>query len=270
MVVSYLQIRLLITVSLFNLVMLEFSVPVFFLMLGAAVLGFLIAWVWIKNKMEDLLKDYIDQQENLLQSQSNYQDLLGHSNAQQAEKEKLIQKIDDKQVELARLQVHNKQLKEDKDFLFGEMNALREKKSKEISLPRQITGELASLKSQIDELTQEKENWREKYMIIRDANDEHIAQISALNIQKTDKENELEKEPSPMGKIDWREEFQQMQLELNKKLQNYQDSNKKLRGEYEEMKEHYIHELRNYAKTHENLLSELNSLKKNKTSDPSE
>lgn len=246
--------------------MLDFSVPVFFLMLGAAVLGFLIAWVWVKSKIDEQEKKFSKQQDHLLEYQGNYQDLLGHSNSQQAEKEKLIQKVDDQQIELARLKVQYKQISEDKDFLQNELNELRKKKTKTVELPRQITGELASLKSQIDELTQEKENWREKYMIIRDANDEHIAQISALNIQKTESEVDTDNK----GKIDWREEFHQMQLELNNKLQKQLDANRKLQSEYEEMKNHYLTTLKDYAETHKELVSEINELKKSKKRDPSE
>ncbi len=243
--------------------MILFSMPVFLLMLGAAILGFLIAWTWIRTKIDQMQGNMMNQQEQFLSLQQNYQDLLDHSNARQGEKEKLIQKIDNQQLQLAQLKVIHKQLKEDKVFISQELEDLQKKKSKGLALPRQITGELASLKSQIDELTQEKENWREKYMIIRDANDEHIAKLSAIG-KDSGIEEELEEPNINTSKIDWREEFHQMQLQLNQKLQEYQDANKKLRREYTEMKEHYLEETKEQKNNIEKGGNAIESLEKKK------
>lgn len=248
-----------------------FSVPVFLLMLGAATLGFLIAWTWIRNKIDQVQGNLIRQQEQFLALQQNYQDILDHSNSRQGEKEKLIQTIDNQQLQLAKQKVLHKQLREDKAFLSKELNNHRKKKVKDINLPRQITGELASLKSQIDELTQEKENWREKYMIIRDANDEHLAKLSAIgkSADHLDEEDKSENN-NTRGKIDWREEFHQMQLELNQKLQEYQDANKRLRQEYQEMKAHYLEELKLEAQKTAQLNQEIKTRNQKNKSDQSD
>lgn len=252
--------------------MMQFSLPVFLLMSGAAVLGFLIAWIWIRNRIDTMQTTIVQHQEQFLKLQAKHHELLEHSNSRQGEKEKLIQKIDDQQLKLAQRKVQNKQLTEDQAFFAKELKTLRAKKNKNLTLPRQITGEIASLRSQIDELTQEKENWREKYMIIRDANDEHLAKLSAISKDSEIPEEETSEKETPNApeKIDWREEFHQMQLELNKKLQANTDASRRLQSEYDEMKEHYSEKLSSYAKDNETLNQELAHLRQQKNSDPAE
>ncbi len=219
--------------------MIWFSMPVFLLMLGASVLGFLLSWVWVGNKLDRLHQNFLQQQDQFQQVQHQYHDLLEHSNSQQGEKEKLIQKLDDVRHQMALYQEGQKKLEEERLMYRQELQSLQKRKSKQ-SLPRQITGELASLRSQIDELTQEKENWREKYMIVRQANDEHLAQLSALG-----------KQQDQPDKIDWREEYHQMQLSLNKKLDELKEAKQRQRREYLEMKQHYAQELENVRREKE-------------------
>lgn len=221
--------------------MIWFSMPVFLLMLGASVLGFLLSWVWVGNKLDRLHRDFQQQRDQLSASQHRYRDLLEHSNGQQGEKEKLIQKLDDLRQQLARYEDSQQRLEEERSLYRQELQALQKRRVK-ATLPRQITGELASMRSRIDELTQEKENWREKYMIIRQANDEHLAQLSALG-----------KQAEQPDKIDWREEYHQMQMSLNKKLDELKETHQSQRREYLEMKQHYDQEVARLQREKEQL-----------------
>lgn len=70
--------------------MLQLAIPVFVLMAGAALLGFMVAWTWRKLAIQSLQSELIQVKNVNYQIESERQNLVQHANLLQSEKESLL------------------------------------------------------------------------------------------------------------------------------------------------------------------------------------
>ena len=95
--------------------MLQLAIPVFVLMAGAAILGFMVAWTWRKLIIQTLESELVQVKNVNYQIESERQNLVQHANLLQSEKENLL--------------VYQSELDEEKKILTEHLESLTNEKT---------------------------------------------------------------------------------------------------------------------------------------------
>lgn len=144
--------------------MLQLAIPVFVLMSGAALLGFMIAWTWRKLAIQSLESELIQIKNVNYQIESERQDLVQHANLLQSEKESLLQYQSELNTEKKKLTKHLDTLSAEKIRL---ENLLRQNKSNgsySVNQEKLITlkKDLATQRTEIEDKEKEIEQYRQR------------------------------------------------------------------------------------------------------------
>jgi len=95
--------------------MLQLAIPIFVLMAGAAILGFMVAWTWRKLAIQSLESELVQVKNVNYQIESERQNLVQHANVLQSEKENLL--------------VYQSELDEEKKILTEHLESLTNEKT---------------------------------------------------------------------------------------------------------------------------------------------
>ncbi|MEM9823265.1 MAG: hypothetical protein AAF985_19445, partial [Bacteroidota bacterium] len=170
--------------------MLQFALPVFLLMLGAAFIGFLISWAWRKQKIDELKAEVYRLNSvcrRLEQEQANF---FTHSNNLQAEQEKWIVLQQKQEAHIKQLTTDNAHLRNEKELLLEEYNRHRLEfkgnKNDQHKLVKRIKQLNALLHRQEDEIGK----WKEKYDALMEIKVESDQMLQKLHNYRVDDEKQ--------------------------------------------------------------------------------
>ncbi len=148
--------------------MLQLAIPVFVLMSGAALLGFMIAWTWRKLAIQSLESELIQIKNVNYQIESERQNLVQHANLLQSEKESLLQYQSELDTEKKNLTKHLDTLNAEKLTL---ENLLRQNKSNGSNTVNQeklvsLKKDLAIQRAEIEDKEKEIEQYRQRIAVL--------------------------------------------------------------------------------------------------------
>ena len=143
--------------------MITYALPVFLMMLGAAFLGFLLAWVWSRNLSSESNSVNVGLLESKLSTlQTDYEKVLEYSNNFHKEKKDLVGENEMLAIQLQQIKTEVTQLENDKSILLQEYRNQEDVDTQ----GRQATDneeEIQALRVQVTQLNQELVNWKNKH-----------------------------------------------------------------------------------------------------------
>lgn len=144
--------------------MLQLAIPVFVLMSGAALLGFMIAWTWRKLAIQSLESELIQIKNVNYQIESERQNLVQHANLLQSEKENLLQYQSELDTEKKNLTEHLATLSAEKIRLENLLHQNKGNGSNSINQEKLTTlkKDLAVQRAEIEDKEKEIEQYRKR------------------------------------------------------------------------------------------------------------
>jgi len=143
--------------------MITYALPVFLMMLGAAFLGFLLAWVWSRSLSSESNSVNVGLLESKLSTlQTDYEKVLEYSNNFHKEKKDLVGENEMLAIQLQQIKTEVTQLENDKSILLQEYRNQEDVDTQ----GRQATDneeEIQALRVQVTQLNQELVNWKNKH-----------------------------------------------------------------------------------------------------------
>ncbi len=227
--------------------MLQLAIPVFVLMSGAALLGFVVAWTWRNLAIQTLRSELIQIKDVNYQIESERQNLVQHANLLQSEKERLLRYQSELNEEKKGLIVHLDTLRAEKITLENllrnnknngsnkinqeKLSALEKnlaiqrkeikKKEEEIQIYRQQP-EVEELKERFkNKYAEKKKKWEEKYRSL------HFKLLKVARERDELKKGIVPVEPSQNLSIDKKEKSLD---KIKRKFSEWQDRSHNIHG----------------------------------------
>lgn len=159
-------------------------------MLGAAIVGFLIAWVWRRVKINELNSE-VNQlniiRQNLEQEQVR---LFAHSNQLQSEREKWLTTQDQLNSLVDQLSSKIAHLKHEKEMVLEEYNRFRLEMTGNKKNQNKLIKQLNNMNEFLTNQEQELLSWKEKYNVLLEIKEESDEMLKKLSNYREDNEEE--------------------------------------------------------------------------------
>lgn len=170
--------------------MFQFALPVFFLMLGAAFIGFLICWAWRKQKIDELNNEIYRLNAVCRRLEQEQINIFAHSNNLQAEQEKWLNLQQKQKILIEQLTADNAHLRHEKEMLLDEYNRHRLEFKGNKSNQNKLIKRLNQLNELLHRQDQEIGNWKEKYNALMEIKIESDQMLEKLNNYRVDDEKQ--------------------------------------------------------------------------------
>jgi len=170
--------------------MFQFALPVFFLMLGAAFIGFLICWAWRKQKIDELNNEIYRLNAVCRRLEQEQINIFTHSNNLQAEQEKWLNLQQKQKLLIEQLTADNAHLRHEKEMLLDEYNRHRLEFKGNKSDQHKLIKRLNQLNDLLQRQEQEIGLWKEKYNALMEIKVESDQMLEKLNNYRVDDEKQ--------------------------------------------------------------------------------
>ena len=159
-------------------------------MLGAAFIGFLIAWAWRKQKIDELREEVYRLNAVCRRLEQEQVNIFAHSNNLQAEQEKWINTRQKQIALIDQLNADNAHLKHEKEMLLDEYNRYRLEFKGNKKNQTKLIEQLNKLNSYLHQQEKEIIEWKKKYQALMEIKVESDEMLKKLSNYREDNEKQ--------------------------------------------------------------------------------
>ena len=137
-------------------------------MLGAAILGFLICWAWLREKIGQYKKEKKQQMHVSKKIETEQHNLIVHSNTLQAQQKKLIHERQQDHIRLNEMSTTIAHLKHEKELLAEDFKNYKTTVSNNQTASSGYISEIDELKNHLLQKDVDISKWKNKYQMLLD------------------------------------------------------------------------------------------------------
>ena len=189
------------------------SILGFFLMFGASCLGFVIAWLFQKQKLVAIQANQQKKQRAYDRLREEYDVLLKHSNSLQAEKNKFHEDTEYLNNKLREQKELSYQLEADKEFIFKEYEQFRLSVKDKLESNKQVLTAFEQLKEKNQKVKLKTDKWRVKYHEVLTSLQKVESEFRAVKKQRDHLQEKLETtKPEQTSVFEWESNYKELKL----------------------------------------------------------
>ena len=160
--------------------MLSSALPIFFLMLIAALLGFLIAWTWRRVQLQQFKREAARKEMVSKNFETERFNLIAHSNSLQANQKKMIESRNETIEKVAAMETTIAHLKHEKELLIEEFRNYREVVTTKMNTSSHFSSQLNDLEKYLSEKDEALLEWQNKYQLLLNLKKEKGRSVEAI------------------------------------------------------------------------------------------
>ncbi len=202
--------------------MLQSAITVFFLMLGAALLGFLIGWAWLRERLVQYRNELNQKISISKKIETEQHNLIAHANALQAQQKKLIYNNQQDQFKLNEMSTTIAHLKHEKELLAEDFNHYKRAAKNNENADSDYSNEIENLKNHLLQKEEDISNWKNKYQLLLEIKKESDLMLQKLSKKRNDLEDTIKsngngskkKSSTQEKKKKWETKYKALNLKL--------------------------------------------------------